>query len=289
MTSIVERRARDPGAVLFVCDFSPPRGTDPKLLEPAAYLQADFISVAYNPGKSIRLNSAIAAYWIRKNTDREVLFSLATRDMNKIAIQSLLLGAGLMGLENVVILKGDDFSKNELLALRSVNDFKPTELVASVGSMNRGVDFKGVKLQAPTDFCVGATIDLGHDLEHETTLTRLKVKAGAQFFLLQSLFDTDPLKVFLRGYWTRYGEELSLPIFCGIQVMAPDSLVFGPVPEWVTRDLSKGRSGENIAQEVLGRFVGEGFKSIYLVPSIMRGGRRDYEATQRVIEEFRGS
>ncbi len=288
MTSIVERRAHDPDAVLFVCDFSPPRGTDPKLLEPAARLQADYISVAYNPGKSIRLNSVIAAYWIREHTGREVLFSLATRDMNKIAVQSLLLGAGLLGLENVVILKGDDLTERELSTLKAVDDFKPTELVAGIGSMNQGLDFRGAKLRAPTNFCVGATIDLGHELERETTLTRRKVESGAEFFLLQSLFDPDPLKAFLGGYQSKYGEELSAPIFCGIQVMTPDSLVFGPVPEWVTRDLDRGRSGEDIALEVLGRFVDESFRSIYLVSPIMRGGRRDYESTQRVIEAFRG-
>jgi hypothetical protein len=39
---------------------------------------------------------------------------------------------------------------------------------------------------------------------------------------------------------------------------------------------------------VLRSYVDEGFRSIYLVPPIMRGGRRDYEAAQRVIEAFRG-
>ncbi len=287
MTTIVERRAHDPDAVIFVCDFSPPRGPDPELLEPARRLDADYISVAYNPGKSIRVNSALAAHWITQNTGKDVLFTLASRDMNKVAAQSLLLGAALLGLRNLVIVKGDEFSERELSVVKAVDDFKPTEFVDSVRSMNEGLDFKGAKLRSPTDFCVGATIDLGRGIDSQLKLTRRKVEAGAQFFLLQSLFDTQPLADFLDRYASSYGEALTAPVFCGIQVMAPEGIVFGDTPKWVTDDMAKGRTGEEIALQVLHQFVDTGFRSIYLVSPILRGGRREYSATQRVMESFR--
>jgi 5,10-methylenetetrahydrofolate reductase len=288
MATVVERCAQGQEAVLFICDFSPPRGPDPKLLEPAGQLDADFISVAYNPGRSTRVNSAFAAHWIKENTGKDVLFTLATRDMNKVAAQSLLLGASLLGLENVVAVRGDEFTDRDLATVKAVHDFRPTELVSSVNSMNQGLDFKGGKLRSPTSFCVGAAIDLGHETERETRLTRKKVEAGAQFFLLQAIFDPLRLKEFLAGYARRYSEALSIPIFCGIQVMTSDSLVFGDVPKWVTDDLEKGRPGEEIAIQVLDRFVDQGFRSIYLIPPIMRGGRRDYQAAQRVLAAFKG-
>ena len=288
MTKVVERRAQDREAVLFICDFSPPRGADPQLLGPARNLDVDFISVAYNPGKSARVNSAFAALWIKQNTGKDVVFTLATRDMNKVAAQSMLLGAALCGLENVVVLKGDEFTERDLAMVKDVNDFKPTELLSSVASMNQGLDYKGLKLRSPTDFCIGASVDLGHGIEGETTLMRRKVEAGAEFFLMQALFDTQPLKEFLAGYAKRYGEELSTPVFCGVQMMTTDSIVFSDIPEWVTNDLSKGRPGEDIALQVLQAFVDEGFRSIYLVPPVLRGGRRDYEAAQRLLEAFRG-
>lgn len=287
MVTVVERRAQDQESVLFICDFSPPRGADPQLLEPARQLDADFISVAYNPGRSTRVNSAFAAHWIKENTGKEVLFTLATRDMNKVAAQSLLLGAALMGLQNVVAVQGDRFTDKDLATVQPVTDIRPTELVSSVNSMNQGLDFKGGKLRSPTSLCVGATIDLGHEIQRETRLTRKKVEAGAQFFLLQALFDTQRLEEFLDGYERTYGEALSIPVFCGIQVMTSDSLVFGDVPRWVKDDLEKGRAGEDIAVQVLKQFVGQGFKSIYLIPPIMRGGRRDYQAAQHVLEAFK--
>ena len=287
VTTVVDKRAQDPDAVLFICDYSPPRGADPKLLGPACRLDADFISVAYNPGRSTRVNSAFGAYWIKENTGRDVLFTVATRDMNKVAVQSLLLGAALLGLENVLVVKGDAFSERDLSIVKAVNDYRPTELLSSIASMNQGLDFKGGKLRGPTEFCAGAAIDLAHGVERETALTRKKVVAGAQFFLMQPLFDPQRLEDFLAGYEREYGDPLSAPVFCGIQVMAPDGVVLGDVPEWVTRDLSGGRPGDEIAVQVLRDFVAAGFRSIYLVPPIMRGGRRDYEAAQRVIEAFR--
>ena len=180
MTAIVELRNRDPDRVLFVCDFTPPRGADPALLQPARDLQADFISVAYNPGKSVRVTSLIAAHWIKQNTGRDALFTIATRDMNKLAVESLLLGAGLLGLENAVVVKGDRFTGRELSSLEAVDDFTPTGLLAAATSMNRGLDYRGGKLRSPTALCVGATIDLGLGLEAQTRLTRRKVEAGAR-------------------------------------------------------------------------------------------------------------
>ena len=287
MTTVVERRARSGEAVLFICDFTPPRAADSALLEPVRGLDADFTSVAYNPGKTVRANSAFAASWIKEHTDKDVVFTLATRDMNKVAVQSLLLGAALWGLENVVIVKGDAFNERELAAVKAVDDFRPSELIASARGMNSGVDYKGGKLPSPTGLCIGATIDLGHEIEGEVALTRRKAESGAQFFLLQALFDPQRLQGFLDGYDRRYGEELSAPVFCGVQVMTADSMVFGDVPEWVREDLDKGRAGEEIAIDVLQRFVDRGFTSIYLIPPILRGGRRDYPAAQRVIETFR--
>ena len=288
MTKVVVRRAEDEDEVLILCDFSPTRGGDPELMAPALRLGADFISVAYNPGRSVRVASAFGALWVKQAGSADVVFTVGTRDMNKVALQSLLLGAALHGLENVVVVKGDAFRAPELDAVKPVDDFTPTGLIASIAQLNAGLDFKGRRLRAPTDLCVGAAIDLGHDPERELALTRRKVEAGAQFFLLQPLFD--PLRVvdLLGRYERRYGEPLSQPIFCGVQVMAPGGVVFGEVPEWVVRDMDRGRQGYDIAVEVLQGFVERGFRSIYLVPPVLRGGRRDYEAARRVIETVKG-
>ena len=288
MTKVVDKLVQEPGRPLFICDFSPPRAGDPNLLEQAKLLDAGFVSVAYNPGKSTRINSAFAAYWVKSNTGNDVTFTLATRDMNKLAIQSLLLGAQLMGLDNLIVVGGDEFTVRELSLLKRVDDFHPTALIKSISGMNGGTDFKGLKLRSPTDFCIGASIDLGRNIEREVALTRRKIEAGAHFFVSQPTFGREEPQQFLARYAMQFGEELSAPVFHGVQVMTGDSIVFGNVPPWVTDDLSKGRSGPDIALQVLEDFTDAGFRSFYLVPPILRGGRRDYEAAHTVLQSYRG-
>ena len=287
MTSVVSRYAQASDRATFICDFSPPRGGDPSLLEPARGLSTDFISVAYNPGKSARVNSAAAAHWIQTNTSAGAVFTIATRDMNKLAIQSLLLGAQLLGLENLVVVKGDEFNARDLSVVSGVDDYTPTGLIRSVADLNEGVDFKGLKLRSATRFCIGATFDLGRVAAREVALTRRKVEAGAHFFLSQPTFSPDEPLRFLDAYQKRYAEELVLPVFHGIQVMSEDSIVFGNVPKWVTDDLGRGRSGPEIALQVIEGFRNAGFRAFYLVPPILRGGRRDYDAAQAVLEALR--
>ena len=258
------------------------------MMAPASGLGADFISVAYNPGRSVRVSSVLGALWVKQAAQTDAVFTLATRDMNKVALQSLLLGAALHGLDNVVVVKGDRFTEREAASVAPVDDFTPTGLIASIAQLNAGVDFRGRNLRTRTDLCIGAAIDLGHDPERELRLTRRKVEAGAQFFLLQPLFDPQRVTDLKERYELAYAEELTQPLFCGVQVVVPGGVTFGGVPEWVDRDLERGRPGADIAVEVLQRFVDYGFRSIYLVPPILRGGRRDYEAAQRVIETVKG-
>ena len=63
--------------IRFICDFSPPKGSDPNLIKQAEQLSTDYISIAYNPGKSVGANSAFTAYLIKKKfkKKRHIYFS----------------------------------------------------------------------------------------------------------------------------------------------------------------------------------------------------------------------
>ena len=97
---------------------------------------------------------------ISRRFGKEVIFNLTTRDMNKLAVQNHLLGAEMLGLKNVVVLKGDDFGDKDLSQVKQVGDFTPTGLILALERMNEGLDFRGRKLSSPCDLCIGATIDL---------------------------------------------------------------------------------------------------------------------------------
>ena len=287
MTKVTEKCDGSDKTVV-ICDFSPPRGSDPALLSGAHSVSPDFISVAYSPGKAVRVDSAIAAHTIRQQTGREAIFTLATRDMNRLATQNHLLGAAMLGLDNVIVVGGDAFTERDLAAVKDVRDFRPTELIAAIKSMNQGVDYKGLNLRSPTDFCVGAAIDLGRVIEREARLTRAKASAGADFFITQPIYDLSIVERFKDGYESVAGERLSKPVFWGLQVLDARGLVFGDVPQFIREELEGGREGVDIAAELLHEFLAAGMTTIYLVPPILRGGTRDYKAAQRVLDALEG-
>ena len=162
VTDIYKKRGSGP---VIVCDFTPPRGVDHRYLENARHLDVDFISVAYNPGKAVRVDSAMLGYSIKKKTGRDVVVNLAVRDMNRLALESHILGASVLGLENLLVLGGDPFSPAQLRRVKNVGDFKATELIRAVRDMNRGLDYRGRKLRGATDMCVGGVVDLGRGVD----------------------------------------------------------------------------------------------------------------------------
>ncbi len=289
MATVIEKWSQRKGQPIFLCDFSPARGATQDYLEQADLLAADFICVAYSPGKSVRVASAITAYVIKREAGKDVIFNLSTRDMNRLALQSYLLGAQALGLENVVVLKGDEFTEREKAQVKNVGDFKPVELIGAIKSMNQGLDYRGLRLRAPTSFCIGASIDLSKGIEREARLVHRKVSAGADFFIAQPVHDPQAAREFLEAYGSVAGQELSPPVFYGIQIPSRDSVVLlGETTEAIRRDLDMGRDGSDIALEELHNFVDRGITTIYLIPPILRGGRRGYEAARRVLDAFKG-
>ena len=281
MVRVVDCSYESTGRPGFICDFSPPRSGNAAEAR-RADIPADLISVAYNPGRAVRANSAMLAAAIRHETGKETVFTIATRDMNRLAIQSLLLGAQMLGLENVVVVQGDQFNNRDR-ALLAVNGYRPTELIAAIRAMNEGLDFRESNLREPTAFCVGATLDLGRGIEAEAELAVRKVEAGADFLMSQPIFDPEDAHRFRDSYERQAGQALSVPVFHGLQILEPGGVLFSNVPDGVRAELEGGRSGVEIAAELYQQFQDAGLNNVYLVPPIRRGGARDYGAAREFL------
>ena len=289
MSTVTEYCTSAGDGVVFICDFSPPRTITSTYLDSAQQLDADFICVAYNPGKSVRIDSAMLAHAIEQKAGKKTIFNLATRDMNKLAIQTHLLGAQMLGLENVVIVQGDRFTEQDLMLAKEVSDYKPTELIAAVARLNEGIDYRGRQLGTPTNYCIGGSLDLGKGVNREAQLAHRKILAGAHFFIAQPVFDTNVVLQFHESYHKVAGQPFSLPVFYGLQVLEKDGVVFSSVPQCVKDDLASGRPGTDIALEHLEEFVNAGIRTIYLMAPILRGGGRNYNSAQLIIEQARRS
>ena len=269
------------GHTTIICDFSPPRSGNPEAVV-EAQIDADFISVAYNPGRAVRTNSAMLAAAIQ-SSGKNAVFTLATRDMNKLALQSQLLGAQMLGLQNVVVVQGDPFGQQDQGRVASVDDYHTTGLVTAIAQMNQGQDFKDGQLRSPTDFCVGATVDLSRGIEEEARLAVRKVQAGAEFLITQPVFNVDHVARYRESYAYHAGKASTLPVYFGLQILEKDGVLFSSVPELVCRELERGRSGIDIALELYQKFQEARLNNIYLMPPIKRGGARNYEAAKEFL------
>ncbi len=290
MTTVIQKLAQSTGAPVFICDFSPPRGADISVMEQVKSVGADFVGVAYSPGRSVRVDSTVMAHLIAQAGDQDVIFNLGSRDMNKLALQNHLLGAQLLGLENVIVLQGDGFTEKDREVVKAVADYQPTGFIRDIVAMNGGLDFRGLKLRVPTAFCIGAAIDFAReDLDQEVALARSKVDAGADFFITQAFYDITQAERFHDRYRALNGHHFPRPLFYGLQVLEPDGLIFGNVPATMQKDLEQGRPPAEIALEQLRAYIKNDMTSVYLIPPILRGGRRSYQTARDVLDSFRGT
>ena len=286
MAKVSDSFPAPPGKTIFICDYSPPRSGLLSDISPPP-TGADFLLVNANPGRSVRADSAMLAAVLKQQTGREVIFALLTRDMNRLALQSHLLGAQLLGLENVVVARGDSFGASDSERVSSVGDYRPTELIEAIRSMNLGRDFRERPLAAHTNFCVGGTLDVSLDLDRQLRLSARKIEAGAEFLVTQPIFDSRARDDFEEQWLEPTGYPCPAAVYWGLQMLERGSVSFGAVPAKTLGELERGRSGVEIALELYEEMKASGISHIYLLPAIRRGGERAYAAAQEFLEEVR--
>ncbi|MFB3092303.1 MAG: hypothetical protein ACE1ZD_03790, partial [Dehalococcoidia bacterium] len=86
------------------------------------------------------------------------------------------------------------------------------------------------------------------------------------------------------AYRSVAGEPLGQPVFYGLQILVGGGVIFSSVPEEARRELEAGRDGVDMALETWEQFRSVGINAVYLVPPILKGGARDYEAARRFLE-----
>ena len=138
-------------------------------------------------------------------------------------------------------------------------------------------------MDIPTNFCIGSTIDISKNWDHEILLTKKKIDSGAEFFLAQAQFDISKVVQFLESYRDKIGTHIEIPILWGVQMITKGSSSFSSIPDDMKRDLDLGRSGLDIALEIFDQYFAYGIDSFYLLPPFFRTGKRDYALAEELI------
>ncbi|OGW83712.1 MAG: 5,10-methylenetetrahydrofolate reductase [Omnitrophica bacterium RIFCSPLOWO2_01_FULL_45_10] len=188
------------GKFLITSEIGPPKGIDLKeTLEDAELIKnrVDAINVTDLQSSVMRIGS-LAVCRLLKERGIEAIFQLTCRDRNRLALQSDLLSAAALGIENALLLTGDYPTLGDHPEAKPVFDLGSVQLIEVARTLQEGKDMKGNPLKGTPKFCIGAVVNPGADpLEPEIIKMSLKVKAGAQFFQTQAVYEVEKFKLFL--------------------------------------------------------------------------------------------
>jgi len=180
------------GRLAVTAECLPPRGGDAATVRKLAAslpAQLDAVLVADNPDENG--GSALACAAILAGEKRKPVLSVITRDRNRIALQSEVLGAAALGVGGVFCLSGEHQSLGASPQAAGAYDIDSVQLIAGIQTMCRaGEDFGGNKLSSPLEMFVGAAAH-PYLRPMELNLLRLKkkVRAGAAYLVTQAIFD----------------------------------------------------------------------------------------------------
>jgi len=182
-------------------EVGPPKGIETKtILEDAELIRnrVDAINVTDLQSSVMRLGS-LAVSSLLKQKGFEPIFQVTCRDRNRLALQSDILSAASLGIENLLILTGDHTTLGDHPEAKPVFDLDSVQLLQVVRKLQEGFDMKGNKLEgASPKFCVGAVVNPGADpIEPQIIKMEKKIDSGAEFFQTQAVYDIKVFENFL--------------------------------------------------------------------------------------------
>jgi methylenetetrahydrofolate reductase (NADPH) len=199
---------------VITSEAGPPKGVDTtKMLEDVDLLldKVDAFNVTDQQSSVMRLGS-LAVSLLLKQRGAEPIFQLTCRDRNRIALQSDLLSAYVVGIENVLCLTGDYVSLGDHPEAKPVFDLDSVSLIQAARQLCEGHDLAGKELLGKPDFCIGAVVSPGaKPLEPQIIKMENKMRAGAQFFQTQAVYDLDQFAEFMKQI-----DGLKVPVLGGI-------------------------------------------------------------------------
>src|SRR5262245_16173269 len=164
-------------------ELTPPKGTDLARLFATAELlrgSVDAINITESPRARMAMDPRAVAVLLQKQ-GFETIVQITSRDRNRIAIQSDLLGAAALGLVNFVFMGGDSTAAGDHPDAKPVFDLTASGLLAAAEALRNGTDFAGNKLNGSPELFLGATCNPGAEkFDAEVENTRRKIDAGAK-------------------------------------------------------------------------------------------------------------
>lgn len=202
---------------LVTAELFPPKGTDiSSFMQRASYLKGvvDAVNVTDNQRASVRIGS-LAMCKLLLDIGIEPVLQITCRDKNRIALQSEMLSAYVLDIKNVLLLSGDRPETGEEVNAKPVFDLDTVSLIKTARLLETGKDLAGKELKGSPKFCIGAVVNpYAQPQEEHLAFFKKKIKAGAEFFQTQTIFDVAQFK----GFYEKT-KDLNVKVLPGITLI----------------------------------------------------------------------
>lgn len=193
------REALESGAFAVVAQVQLPRGTEVQEMLSAVRALKDRVTafgVPDNEQACLRL-SPLAGARLVKEAGGEPLMHLSCRDRNRLALESDLLGAAALGVENLLLVSGDYVTLGDHPQAKPVYDADAVQLLQIARGLGEGKDSTGQSLMGIPAFYLGAVVIPEADpLPPQLLKMEKKLIAGAQFLVTAPVFDLEKFQAF---------------------------------------------------------------------------------------------
>ena len=255
----------DNGQFVVTAEVGPPKGIDAShvVKEAKEYLSGiTAVNVTDNQSSVMRMGSFPACVML-KQAGLTPILQLTCRDRNRIALQSELLGAAAMGIENILCLTGDHTKMGDHPGAKPVFDLDSVSLLHTVCQLEKGVDLGGNPLlgEAPK-FAKGAVVSpISDSVDAQLAKMERKVMAGAEYFQTQAVFEPEKFIAFMERA-KQFGKPVQLgviiPKSAGMAKFMNKNVAGVHVPQWMIDELAAdkekakaGITGVELAAKVI--------------------------------------
>jgi methylenetetrahydrofolate reductase (NADPH) len=188
------------GGFIVTAEYLPPAAADSATIKAGAEVLGNSLAaVSIADNHSGIGMSSIAASSVFLQLGREPIYQVVTRDRNRIAIQSDLLGACALGITNVLCTSGHHQTLTGCSDSANVYDLDAIQVVAAVKQMrDKGTLLDGTAITGSFSVLIG-TVTNPYLRPLELNLIQLakKIEAGADFVMTQPVFDVDEFGAWL--------------------------------------------------------------------------------------------
>ncbi|MFH1126252.1 MAG: methylenetetrahydrofolate reductase [Candidatus Altiarchaeota archaeon] len=239
----------------------------------------DGINVVDNPG-SMLLMSSLACSIMLKQNGLEPVYQLTCRDRNIFALESDLIAASAFGIQNVLALTGDHPAchSSEHPNARGVFELDSASLIKLIKNMNQGFDGGGRKINAKTNFFVGAAVAPGaKPIEPEIQKMRRKLLVGADFFQTQAIFEPFVMEEFLQKTETQIGDHRKkiimsiVPLYSyemyRLLIKIPGVLISEQTALKIKNSKNPVEEGVNLSESLVDKAKQLGVAGVHLMPA----------------------